>query len=97
MHQEYNARFCGDDPKKGCVVDKINELRLVTNDKTKTIEERRFALRFLIDCVKDMHMPCHVGDNKDKGGSNTQVRFFDRGTNMHHLTCRADGRQPGPQ
>ena len=27
----------------------------------------------------------HVGDNHDKGGNRTQVRFFDRGTNMHCL------------
>ena len=65
---KYDAKFSGDDPKKGCVVDKINEFRLVIKDKTKTVEERRFALRFLIHCVEDMHMPMHVGDNKDKGG-----------------------------
>ena len=28
-------------------------------------------------------MPMHVGDNGDKGGNRTQVRFYDRGTNMH--------------
>jgi nuclease S1 len=67
------------------VVDKINEFRLVVTDKTKTVEERRFALRFLIHCVEDMHMPMQVGDNKDKGGNDTQVRFFDKGTNMHRL------------
>ena len=67
------------------MVDKINEFRLVIKDKTKTVEERRFALRFLIHCVEDMHMPMHVGDNKDKGGNQTQVRFFDKGTNMHRL------------
>ena len=27
----------------------------------------------------------HVGDNSDKGGNRIQVRFFDRGTNMHAL------------
>jgi hypothetical protein len=30
-------------------------------------------------------MPMHVGENGDKGGNLTQVRFFDRGTNMHRL------------
>ena len=30
-------------------------------------------------------MPMHVGDNGDKGGNRTQVRYFDRGTNMHAL------------
>jgi hypothetical protein len=80
---KYDAKYSG--PTMGCVVDKINEFRLVIKDKTKTIDERRFALRFLIHCVEDMHMPMHVGDNKDKGGNNTQVRFFDKGTNMHRL------------
>ena len=77
------AKFSGDDSKKGCVVDKINEFRLVVKDKSKSVEDRRFALRFLIHCIEDMHQPCHVGDNRDKGGNQTQVRFFDRGTNMH--------------
>ena len=30
-------------------------------------------------------MPMHVSDNPDRGGNDTQVRFFDRGTNMHDL------------
>jgi nuclease S1 len=81
----YDARFSGDVSTKGCVVDKINEFRLTVKDKSKSVEDRRFALRFLIHCVEDMHQPCHVGDNGDKGGNRTRVRFFDRGTNMHAL------------
>ena len=65
------------------MVDKINEFRAVLKDPTKSKEDRRFALRFLIHCVEDMHMPMHVGDNHDRGGNDTQVRFFDRGMNMH--------------
>jgi nuclease S1 len=82
---KYDKKWSADDPKKGCVVDKINEFRATLKDKTKTVEERRFALRFLIHCVEDMHMPMHVGDNQDRGGNDSQVRFFDRGTNMHRL------------
>jgi nuclease S1 len=81
----YDARFSGDTSAKGCVVDKINEFKLVVKDKSKSVDDRRFALHFLIHCVEDLHMPCHVGDNHDKGGNQTQVRFFDRGTNMHRL------------
>ena len=81
----YDSKFSGDVSTKGCVVDKINEFRLVVKNKSKSVEDRRFALRFLIHCVEDMHMPLHVGDNGDKGGNQTQVRFFDRGTNMHRL------------
>jgi hypothetical protein len=80
---KYDSKYSG--PKVGCVVDKINEFKLVINDKSKPVEDRRFALRFLIHCVEDMHMPMHVGDNHDKGGNQTQVRFFDKGTNMHSL------------
>ncbi len=81
----YDARFSGDTSSKGCVVDKINEFRLVVKDKSRSVEDRRFALRFLIHCIEDLHQPCHVGDNGDKGGNQTQVRFFGKGTNMHAL------------
>ncbi len=81
----YDARLSGDVSTKGCVVDKINEFRLTLKDKSRSIEDRRFALRFLVHCLEDMHQPCHVGDNGDKGGNRTQVRFFDRGINMHAL------------
>jgi hypothetical protein len=82
---KYDARFSGDVSSKGCVVDKINEFRKVIGDKSKSIEDRRFALRFLIHCVEDMHQPCRVGDNHDKGGNNTQVRWYDRGSNMRRV------------
>ena len=81
----YDAKWSADDPKKGCVVDKINEFRETLKDKSKSVEDRRFALRFLIHCVEDLHMPMHVGDNHDRGGNDTQVRYFDRGINMHSL------------
>jgi hypothetical protein len=81
----YDAKFSGDVSTKGCVVDKINEFRLVVKDKSKSIEDRRFAVHFLIHCVEDMHQPCHVGDNRDKGGNQTQVRWFDRGSNIHRV------------
>jgi nuclease S1 len=81
----YESKSSADDPKKGCVVDKIYEFKAIRKDRTKSVEDRRFALRFLIHCVEDMHMPMHVGDNHDRGGNDTQDRFFDRGTNMHSL------------
>jgi nuclease S1 len=80
---KYDAKWSADDPKHGCVVDKINEFRMTLKDTSKSVEDRRFALRFLIHCVEDM--PMHVGDNKDRGGNDTQIRFFDRGMNMHSL------------
>jgi nuclease S1 len=58
---------------------------VILKDPRRSVEDRRFALRFLIHCIEDLHMPLHVGDNNDKGGNQTQVRFFDEGTNMHRL------------
>ena len=81
----YDAKFSGDVADKGCVVDKIKEFRETLKDPSKSVEDRRFALRFLVHLVEDLHMPMHVGDNHDKGGNQTQVRFFDQGTNMHRL------------
>jgi hypothetical protein len=81
----YDRRFSADDSKHGCVVDKINGFRLTLRDKSKTLKERRFALRLLVHCLEDMHQPLHVGDNGDKGGNRTQVRWFDRGSNMHRV------------
>jgi S1/P1 Nuclease len=35
--------------------------------------------------TKDMNIPMHFGDKHDRGGNDTQVRFYDRGMNMHSL------------
>src|SRR6185295_19383747 len=42
-------------------------------------------LRLLVHFVEDLHQPLHVGNNGDRGGNDLQVRFFDRGTNLHRL------------
>ena len=81
----YDDRFAGDEPGKGYIVPKIRELRLVLKDRTRPVEERRQALRFLVHLVEDLHMPLHVGENHDKGGNNLQVRWFDRGSNLHRV------------
>jgi nuclease S1 len=81
----YDDRFAGDVPEKGFIVPKIREFKAAVRDRSRPLEERRIALRFLIHLVEDLHMPLHVGDNRDRGGNDTQVRFFDQGTNMHRL------------
>jgi nuclease S1 len=81
----YHSIFAGDVPQRGYVVDKIHDFKVVLKDPGQSVEDRRIAVRFLSHFVEDLHMPLHVGDNDDKGGNQTQVRFFDRGTNMHNL------------
>jgi hypothetical protein len=79
----YDPRFSGDDPAKGCILDKMQEFRRTLKDPSKSVEDRRFALRFLVHCVEDLHMPLHAGENHDKGGNTLKVRWFDRGSNLH--------------
>jgi hypothetical protein len=43
----YHARFSGDVPEKGCVVAKIHEFKATMKDPSRSVEDRRFALRFL--------------------------------------------------
>jgi hypothetical protein len=81
----YHDKWAGVEAKKGFIVPKIRELRIVLKDRSRPVEERREALRFLVHLVEDLHMPLHVGDNHDRGGNDTQVRWFDRGSNMHRV------------
>jgi nuclease S1 len=78
----YDPRDC---PSGGCVVEKIKHFRKVLADRRAPRAERSRALLFLVHLVADVHQPLHVGDNRDRGGNDTQVQFFDQGTNMHRL------------
>jgi hypothetical protein len=79
---KYDAKFWGE---KGCVVEKIKEFRDVLKDTNRPLDERRMALRFIIHLVGDIHQPLHVGDNNDRGGNAVQVRFFNKGSNLHKV------------
>jgi hypothetical protein len=68
---------------EGCVVDKINELTAVVDDASRSISGRRLAWRSLMHCIEDVHQLRHQADNHDTGGNSTQVRWYDRGSNMH--------------
>jgi S1/P1 Nuclease len=67
------------------VVVKIKQYRKTLSDRSKPKKERQRALLFLVHFVSDIHQPLHVGDNHDHGGNDTQIRFFDEGTNLHKL------------
>lgn len=52
-------------------------------DATKA--EKQEALKFLIHLVGDAHQPMHISRAEDKGGNAIQVRFDNKGTNLHTL------------
>src|SRR5262249_28191973 len=81
----YDDKYAGVTAEKGYLVPKIRELRVTLKDRSKSVEERRQALRFLVHFVEDLHMPLHVGENHDRGGNSLQVRWFDQGSNLHRV------------
>ena len=49
--------------------------------KAKRVE----ALKWVVHLVGDLHQPMHVAREEDKGGNDVQVRYRDKGTNLHSL------------
>jgi hypothetical protein len=70
---KYDKKWSADDPKHGCVVDKINEFRLVVGDKSKSIEERRFALRFLLHCIQEKQQRPGVDGDHDQDAAKPRL------------------------
>jgi len=79
---KYDDRYCG---ARGCVVSQIKHFRAILADPRATRAERKRALRFFVHFVNDVHQPLHVGENHDRGGNSTQVRFLGRGSNLHRV------------
>jgi len=67
------------------VYSEIPKLGETIKNKTTTIEEKRFALYFLIHLVGDLHQPMHVGREEDLGGNKINVSWFNSPTNIHSV------------
>ncbi len=81
---KYDAKYCAMQ-KQGCVVGKIPDFLATLKDPAAPKDKRCEALKFLVHCVQDLHMPLHVGERHDRGGNDLQVRFFDSGSNLHRV------------
>jgi len=57
---------------------------VLRNPEADRVEKQR-ALKFLVHLIADLHQPLHVGDASSRGGNEIQVRFFDRGSNLHRV------------
>jgi hypothetical protein len=69
----------------GDVVIGIEKCIDVLRDKHATTKDQEFYLKLLVHLVGDMHQPMHAGLAEDKGGNDFQVRWFNKGTNLHRL------------
>jgi hypothetical protein len=54
-------------------------------DQNLSIPARNEALKYLIHLVGDAHQPMHISRKEDKGGNTIQLRFDNKGTNLHSL------------
>lgn len=70
---------------KGDVVEAIGRMKDILAADTATHEDKRFALKCLIHLVGDLHQPLHVGNGLDKGGNELQLRWGNRGSNLHKV------------
>lgn len=68
-----------------CVVAGIAKYSAVLSDSTSSPAERAQALAFVVHLVADVHQPLHAGYRHDAGGNDFQVRWHDRGTNLHRI------------
>ncbi len=78
----YDPKFCS---VNGCVVSKIANFRQILLDPRANRSEKREALKYIVHLIEDLHQPMHVADNNDRGGNLMQVRFFNKGSNLHRL------------
>lgn len=69
----------------GDVVVGIERCIAILKDEHTSPEDQEFYLKLLVHLVGDLHQPMHAGLAEDKGGNDFQVRWFNRGTNLHRL------------
>lgn len=70
---------------EGNVYTAILKMEATIKDPAATPVQKNEALKYLIHFIGDAHQPMHVIRKEDKGGNTIQLRFDDKGTNLHSL------------
>jgi len=82
----FNSKYENSDKNpKGDIVTGINTCISILKDKNTSQEDQIFYLKFLVHLIGDLHQPLHVGRGEDKGGNDIQVRWHNKGTNLHRV------------
>ncbi|HXS73111.1 MAG TPA: S1/P1 nuclease [Rhodanobacteraceae bacterium] len=74
-----------DCPRGKCVVAATEHYAAILGDRSRPGVERAQALDFVVHFVADAHQPLHASYRDDAGGNDYQVRWHDRGTNLHAI------------
>lgn len=72
-------------PTYACVVDAIKYYAELLGDPLAGDNEKLIALKFLGHFVGDLHQPLHAGYQRDKGGNDKRVAYFNQQTNLHRV------------
>lgn len=70
---------------KGDIITGINYCITVLKNKKSSVQDKRFYLKMLVHLIGDLHQPLHIGRAEDKGGNTIQVRWFNKGSNLHRV------------
>ncbi|HMP91208.1 MAG TPA: S1/P1 nuclease [Kiritimatiellia bacterium] len=76
-------RYC---PEGQCIVHQIHFMEAIVADESKSLEDRKTALRFLVHFLGDVHQPLHCADYDDDRGGNERLVIYpgqDKPTKLH--------------
>ncbi len=48
-------------------------------------ENKKFALKFILHLLGDLHQPLHIGYSEDQGGNDVRVKWFQKNVNLHQV------------
>jgi hypothetical protein len=73
--------------KPGCIVTALGYEWALLRDRSRPAPVRAKALRYVIHLMGDLSQPLHAGDNHDRGGNCTAIRFFsgEKPDNLHAI------------
>ncbi len=77
----------GDEPpsKEGDLIVGIEKCIEIIKNENSSKKDKAFYLKMLVHLIGDLHQPMHVGRIDDKGGNDIQVKWFNRGSNLHRV------------
>lgn len=80
-------RDCKNDPEKGdCIIAALDRFRDDLRSSSTSMAKKRFALKFIVHLIGDMHQPLHCAENNnDHGGGLVKVRWFGINSNLHKV------------
>lgn len=71
--------------EKGDIIQAIDSCVAGLSDDRVPRDKQVFYLKMLVHLIGDLHQPLHIGMAEDRGGNDFQVRWFNKGTNLHRV------------